>query len=320
MMILIIAVQIALPLTLLLWLALLPARNLLGLLLQALGIGAFLFALARVSQWALPVWWLPWLYGALWLATIVTFTVRRGPSARSLIPRRGRSWVTALVSICLLAIGSWYGARALAGQSLPPVPIIDIANPFGPGQYIVGHGGSNPLVNGHMRTLDASVERFRPWRGQSYAIDFSGIGPWGLRASGWRPADPSAYAIFGARLHAPCNGEVILTESSMPDFRVPEEDRVNRLGNHVILRCDGAHIVLAHMRQGSVSVAPGDILTTGDLIGEVGNSGASTEPHLHIHAQRPPPEGQLPISGDPLALRIDERFLVRNDRLTGQEW
>ncbi|MBE9137071.1 M23 family metallopeptidase [Nodosilinea sp. LEGE 07088] len=320
MMILIIAVQIALPLALLLWLALLPARNLLGFLLQSLGIGAFLFALARVSQWALPAWWLPWLYGALWLAAVVVLAVRRGPSARSLIPRRVRGWVTMLVSICLLVIGSRYGVLALAGQSLPPVPVIDIANPFGPGQYIVGHGGSDPLVNGHMRTLDTSVERFRPWRGQSYAVDFSGIGPWGLRASGWRPADPSAYAIFGARLHAPCNGEVISTESSMPDFRVPKEDRVNRLGNHVILRCDGAYIVLAHMQQGSVSVAPGDTLTTGDLIGEVGNSGASTEPHLHIHAQRPPPEGQPPISGDPLALRIDGRFLVRNDRLTGQEW
>lgn len=317
MMILIITVQIALPLALLLWLALLPARNLLGCLLQALGVGAFLFALARVSQWALPAWWLPWLYGALWLAAVV-LVVRRRLSARSLIPRRGRGWVTALVSICLLAIGSWYGA--LAGQSLPPVPVIDIENPFGPGQYIVGHGGSNLLVNGHMRTLDTSVERFRPWRGQSYAVDFSGIGPWGLRASGWRPADPSAYAIFGAQLHAPCNGEVIAAEGSMPDFRVPEEDRVNRLGNHVILRCDGAHIVLAHMRQGSVVVAPGDTLTTGDLMGEVGNSGASTEPHLHIHAQRPPPEGQPPISGEPLALRIDGRFLVRNDRLTGQEW
>jgi len=320
MMILIVAVQIALPLALLLWLALLPTRNPLGFLFQAFGIGAFLFSLARVAQWALPAWWLPGLYGALWVAAVVVFAVRNESSARSLIPRRDRGWVTTLVSICLLAIGSWYGALALDGQSLPSVPVIDIANPFGPGQYIVGHGGSNPLVNGHMRTLDKTVARFRPWRGQSYAVDFSGIGSWGLRASGWRPANPSAYAIFGAQLHAPCNGEVIAAEGSMPDFRVPEEDLVNRLGNHVILRCDGAYIVLAHMRQSSVSVAPSAILTTGDLMGEVGNSGASTEPHLHIHAQRPPLEGQPPISGDPLALRIDGRFLVRNDRLLGQKW
>ncbi|PSN17832.1 peptidase M23 [filamentous cyanobacterium CCP5] len=317
---LIIAVQIALPLALILWFALLPAESLLGFLSQAIGIGAFLFALAQVSQWALPAWWLPWLYGALWLATGVAFAVGRRWSTRPLVPVGAWSWVATLLSLCLLAIGGWYGARALAGRFLPPVPVIDIANPFGPGQYIVGHGGSNMLINGHMRTLDTSVQRFRPWRGQSYAVDFSGLGPWGLRASGWRSADPAAYAIFGAQLHAPCNGRVIAVENSMPDLRVPKEDLVNRLGNHVILRCEGAHIVFAHMRQGSISVAPGDVLTTGDRLGEVGNSGASTEPHLHIHAQRPPAEGQPPISGDPLALRIDGRFLVRNDRLTGQEW
>lgn len=320
MMGLVIAVQIALPLALLLWLALLPAGSLLGFLSQAVGIGAFLFALARVPQWALPVWWLPWVYGALWLAAVLAFVVRRRWAGWPPIPVGGWGWAGIVLSLCLLSVGGWYGSQALAGRALPPVPVVDIANPFGPGRYMVGHGGSNPLVNGHMRTLDASVERFRAWRGQSYAVDFFGLGAWGRRARGWRPADPAAYAIFGARLHAPCDGRVIAAEGGMPDFRVPEEDPVNRLGNHLILRCDGAEIVLAHMRQGSVTVAAGDIVATGDLMGEVGNSGASTEPHLHIHAQRPASAGEPPISGDPLALRIDGRFLVRNDRLAGQDW
>ena len=104
----------------------------------------------------------------------------------------------------------------------------------------------------------------------------------------------------------------------MPDFDVPQEDPVNRLGNHVILRCREAEIVLAHMRQGRVKVAPGDVVAEGDPLGEVGNSGASTEPHLHIHAQRPAPEGAPPISGEPLGLRIDGRFLARGDRLDGR--
>ncbi len=103
----------------------------------------------------------------------------------------------------------------------------------------------------------------------------------------------------------------------MPDFEVPQSDLVNRLGNHVILRCADAEIVLAHMRQGSVIVAPGDTVTVGERLGQVGNSGASTEPHLHIHAQRPPEEGGPAISGAPMALRIDGRFLVRGDHLRG---
>jgi hypothetical protein len=183
----------------------------------------------------------------------------------------------------------------------------------------VASGGSTPLVNAHLRTLDASVEGYRPWRGQSYAVDFCGLGAWGLRADGWRPADPAAYAIFGAELRAPCDGTVVAAEGGMPDFAVPQQDPVHRLGNHVILRCGDAEIVFAHMRRGSVSVVPGDVVGVGDRLGEVGNSGASTEPHLHIHAQRPAPAGAPPISGEPLALRIDGRFLVRGDRLTGPE-
>ncbi len=316
---LVIAVQIALPLALLLWLALLPAGSIVGFVLQAVAIGVFLFALARVAQWALPVWWLPWLYGALWVAAIIWF-LRKGLPALPMSPAGIWGWSAFAVSLCLLAAGGWYGVRALAGKSLPQVEVVDIANPFGSGMYMVGHGGSNTLVNGHMRTLDPNVARFLPWRGQSYAVDFFGIGPLGLRANGWRPEDPAAYAIFGAPLHAPCDGEVSAAEGGMPDFRVPEEDPVNRLGNHVIIRCGDAEIVLAHMRQGSVTVARGQRIATGDLLGEVGNSGASTEPHLHIHAQRPAAEGAPPVSGDPLAIRIDGRFLVRNDRLSGKEW
>ncbi|MBS9403909.1 M23 family metallopeptidase [Halomonas sp. TRM85114] len=103
-------------------------------------------------------------------------------------------------------------------------------------------------------------------------------------ASGWLPADPAAYAIFGAELRAPCDGRMIAAEGSLPDFDVPNENHVNRLGNHVILGCGAAEIVFAHMRQGSVAVMMGDQVAVGDRIGEVGNSGASTEPHLHVHA------------------------------------
>ncbi|MFN4128700.1 MAG: M23 family metallopeptidase [Paracoccaceae bacterium] len=314
---LILLVQVALPLALLGWLALMPAGSALAWLIQAAGVVTILFALARIAQWAVPVWWLPWVYGALWLL-IMAAGIAELP-ARPLLPAGVGSWAVLGLSAALLALGGWYGARAVAGRALPSVEVVDIANPFGPGHFLVGHGGSNPLVNGHMRTLDATIERFRPWRGQSYAVDFFGLGPFGLRARGWRPADPAAYAIFGARLHAPCDGTVVAAEGDMPDFDVPQEDPVNRLGNHVILRCGGVDIVLAHMRQGSIAVATGQTVTTGTLLGEVGNSGASTEPHLHIHAQRPGTPEE-PISGEPFGIRIDGRFLVRGDRLRGRGW
>ena len=315
----ILTLQVALPLALIAWVAVLPARSLSGFVLQAVGTGAFLFALARVAQWAVPVWWLPSVLGALWLLAALASLRRKGFAGAPVLPDALSGWLALALSVVLLGLGGWYGAIALAGQRPPPVELVEIANPLGPGDYLVGNGGSNRLVNAHLATLDASVERFRPWRGQSYAVDFFGLGAWGLRARGWHPADPAAYAIFGAGLRAPCDGTVVAAEGDRPDFEVRRSDRIDRLGNHVILRCGGVEIVFAHMRQGRVSVAPDARVETGDRLGEVGNSGASSEPHLHIHAQRPAPAGAPPISGAPLALRIAGRFLVRGDRFAGHD-
>ncbi|MFB9149283.1 peptidoglycan DD-metalloendopeptidase family protein [Roseovarius ramblicola] len=318
MFVLTLTVQLALPLALLLWLGLWPARNVPGLAAQAAGTGAVILALALVAQWAVVGWWVPWVLAGLWGALVLAVSVRAGRAHLAALPDTRGGWGVAVAGLILLTLGGWATGTALAGRTAPPGPVVGIANPLGPGRYLVGNGGAHTLVNVHLHTLDDSVARYRPWRGQSHAIDFFGLGPWGLRADGLRPADPAAYAIFGKALHAPCNGTVIAAEDTRPDFEVPRLDPVNRLGNHVILACGGAWIVLAHMQQGSVTVTPGDTVTQGRRIGAVGNSGASTEPHLHIHAQRPAAEGAPPISGAPLPLRIADRYLVRGDRLDGR--
>lgn len=317
---LVLAIQIVLPLALLLWLALAPANSLSGYVVQAAGIAVFLFAFALVAQWAVVPWWLPRVYAALLVLAVLARLLGGHLSGLAFSPSGVSGWVQMGVSLLLLGLGSWYGSAAVAGRELPPVPVLDIANPFGPGRYLVGNGGSREVVNAHLRTLDPDVERFQAWRGQSYAIDFFGLNSWGTRAAGLRPADPEAYAIFGSAVHAPCPGDVLAVESDMPDFRVPRQDPVNRLGNYVLLRCGDTVIVFAHMRQGSAAVSPGQTVVSGDRLGEVGNSGASTEPHLHIHAQRPAAEGEPPVSGDPLGVTIDGRFLVRNDRIDGRNW
>jgi murein DD-endopeptidase MepM/ murein hydrolase activator NlpD len=76
------------------------------------------------------------------------------------------------------------------------------------------------------------------------------------------------------------------------------------------------HVLLAHLQRGTVRVRRDAPIDTGTVVGLVGNSGNSNEPHLHIHAQRPAPAGGEPLSGDPLPMRFDGRYLVRNDRVS----
>ncbi|MFE9461552.1 peptidoglycan DD-metalloendopeptidase family protein [Streptomyces californicus] len=56
------------------------------------------------------------------------------------------------------------------------------------------------------------------------------------------------------------------------------------IGNHVILDLGGGtYAVYAHLRRGSLRVRAGDRVRAGQEIGHVGNSGNTTEPHLHFH-------------------------------------
>lgn len=82
-------------------------------------------------------------------------------------------------------------------------------------------------------------------------------------------------------------------------------------GNHVILDCGEFVVLLAHLRQGSVQVTVGQTVGKAQVIGQVGNSGNTSEPHLHIHAQRRGAAG-TPLSGEPLWVLFETGFLVRN--------
>jgi len=55
------------------------------------------------------------------------------------------------------------------------------------------------------------------------------------------------------------------------------------VGNHVIIRLDdGVYALLAHLRQGSATVRVGQHVDRGERVARCGNSGNSSEPHVHL--------------------------------------
>jgi murein DD-endopeptidase MepM/ murein hydrolase activator NlpD len=191
--------------------------------------------------------------------------------------------------------------------------MIDLEFPLRAGTYLVANGGNSDLINAHLQTLTAP--RLRDYRGQSYGIDLVEVDTLGKRAHGVVPRDLMAYRIFGKPIHAPCSGVVLRAEDGRPDMPPPQPDRERLPGNFVFMECQGAHVLVGHMQQGTVRVRPGEHVQAGDVLGHVGNSGNTNEPHLHVHAQRPATDDTF-LSGDPLPVRMNGRFLVRNDRVT----
>ena len=104
---------------------------------------------------------------------------------------------------------------------------------------------------------------------------------------------------WGAPVHAPFAGVVVRAVDGFPERRrvhpVREAALVIKnslafsaarlpgiLGNHVIIGRDGVFAGLVHLAPGSVTVAEGQAIDVGDVIGRVGHTGNSTSPHLHV--------------------------------------
>jgi murein DD-endopeptidase MepM/ murein hydrolase activator NlpD len=311
----ILLLQIALPVLLLIWLHLFPARRVWPWLLQVLAVAASLIGLAYVGVWLFPPWWTLYAYLVTFCLIVAWHGMHLHQTKRA---QPATHWLAKLIFLAALGLGA-YGSSlvfaAFAGRRFPAgIEVVDIAAPAPAGTYLVAQGGSDKAINAHLKTLDMRIERFKNWRGQSYAVDIVRINRLGLRGSGYQPPDPAYYFTYGVPLLAPCSGPVVAAQDGMPDLKVPEMDTSNLLGNHIILDCSGRAIVMAHLRNGSVGVKIGEIVATGGKIAEFGNSGNSAEPHLHIHAQRTVPPVH-PISGEPLALTINGRYLVRNNRM-----
>jgi murein DD-endopeptidase MepM/ murein hydrolase activator NlpD len=150
------------------------------------------------------------------------------------------------------------------------------------------------------------VNNHHPVRSQQFALDIVELGPLGYRATGLMPRDLASYAIYGRAVLSPCDGTVLEAVGSLPDLPIGERDSSQPAGNHVVIRCHGVRVELAHLQRASVRVTAGDAVRAGTPLGLVGNSGNTSEPHLHVHADTDGGEG--------VPMTFDGRFLIRNDR------
>lgn len=93
------------------------------------------------------------------------------------------------------------------------------------------------------------------------------------------------YYAFGQPLYAPCDAEVISLRDEVKD-NIPGETNPDQLiGNMVVLKTAKEYIMLAHLKLNSIKVRLYEKVKKGQLIGLCGNSGNSSEPHLHFHIQ-----------------------------------
>jgi len=96
-------------------------------------------------------------------------------------------------------------------------------------------------------------------------------------------------SLWDVAIYSPAFGTVERCRDDIPDNPLGVSNFANNWGNYVIIRLDsGGWVLLAHLKQGSLTVRSGVAVNAGDYIGKVGNSGRSPFPHLHMQAQTHP--------------------------------
>ncbi len=195
--------------------------------------------------------------------------------------------------------------------------------------------------------------------GQTFAIDITyepeGASPRTLDPL-WEPMHrPEGFPSFGQEVLAPLDGEVIAVHStsrdhlsrlSLPGIAYLGLEGFVRglgaprhlLGNHVMVRAagrgaaydgDGAAArawpvaVLAHLRRGSPTVRAGERVRAGQVLGQCGNSGNSSEPHVHVQLMDGPDcyrtrtARDSEIAGHGIGLDLTRRIVVAHGAQIG---
>lgn len=120
---------------------------------------------------------------------------------------------------------------------------------------------------------------------QRFAFDFTREGSSTSEDERFR-----AFGAFAEPVLAPADGTVIAMRDGARDHRRPGTGWIavfcpDIRGNWVCIDHGGVYSFTGHLRCGSVKVRAGEHVRAGQQIGDCGNSGHSTEPHIHFHLQ-----------------------------------
>lgn len=186
-------------------------------------------------------------------------------------------------------------------------PIV-IRSPLRGKNWLAANGPSN--TSAHRRAM--LPVNGQPHIGQRYAIDWVQLGDDGKSFTGDESKNNS-YHAWDQEIHAVGDGKILAVRDGIPE-NVPNSGKIavpitytTLAGNHIIEDLgDGHFAAYAHLRPGTLKVKAGDTVHAGDVLAHLGNTGNSSEPHLHFQVcdepSFPASEG-LPFAIDKFTLQ-----------------
>jgi hypothetical protein len=157
----------------------------------------------------------------------------------------------------------------------------------GPVEYSLPFHGKWAVVNGG---IDKETSHSWDIYPQRYAYDFLILDDMGNSYTG-DEKDLNSYYCYGREVLAPADGFVVEVYDCFGDCRIigngkPDKSAADLGGNRVVIQhAEHEFSVICHLMPKSIAVKAGQRVQRGCVIGRCGNSGNTTEPHIHFQLQ-----------------------------------
>lgn len=281
-----------------------------GLYLSLL-VGVYVFYIYLVGDWHIFGYYFKYLWTGAFVIVLVRtiYTIRYLPFwVRKNPKEKFGLYFTGLFVVIFSILGLW----AYWGSFVNKEGAVSLALPLKNGSYYVIEGGDSPLINNHHHFFSVP---------EKYSVEFVKLDKSGKYARSFFPNELAAFEIFGEKVYSPCSGTVVSVVDTFPDLKPSQLENQKSVfwGNSVMIDYQGTYVVLARLKQNSITLHRGDRVEAGQFIGKVGNSGfiggpfsINLEPHLHIHAMRKSEREDFPFEHEGVPILFEGQFLSRN--------
>lgn len=265
--------------------------------LAALHVMLFLVLRARPGKLAITLW--RWGPPALVTGTAIVLVLALASALRDKLTWTWRR-AAGLAGLCTL-VGTMGVYQTFPSSHDRTPSHLDFQIPL-EGAVTVAWGGVTPRENYHV------VSPAERW---GYDLLYTVAGR-SHRGDGRRLADFYAYDRV---VHAPAAGRVVAVNDGVADAVPGRPEPQNAGGNRIVIEvAPSQYLVLAHLRAGSIRVVVDDVVRQGEPIGRVGNSGNSSEPHLHVHVQ----DALQPDQGEAVPFYFSRYAVVGRDEIVSR--
>lgn len=254
--------------------------SLINKLLAIAAAGSFIIFVYRTGYWETLNIYPRYIFGLF--CGMLSLEILLSPSGPTV-------YVPHAVFALIMALGFGYLNLRAKCAARRPKHALNLKFPFRAGFYLItdgGDGAQSSWMNYHYKAgVHQGAQTHRSMR---YATDIVKHNRWGFSYRRlFIPKVNEEFEIYNEPVYSPCQAVVAEMIDDIDDNRPFSRDYPYNVGNRIVLRGGGdIYIIIGHLKARTLKVKPGMSVEAGTFLGQIGNSGLSPRPHLHIQAVR----------------------------------